>query len=77
MWTAQDRDIMRDVYLLVSHHPDPDRSEAYWNNLLQDMQRLWAKWNGHPLAEYFAFATVDYYEKVLLERDKNGKDKEG
>lgn len=70
MWTARDRDIMRDIYLLVSKHPDPTRDQAYWDGLLQHGSDIWRKYEGDPLMEHMVVSVMQYYEKRLEEKER-------
>ena len=63
-WSSEDRDIMRDIYLLVSQHPDPANTEEYWQSLIDDVGGICRKYNGHPLAVHFGCAVMEYWELV-------------
>ena len=63
-WTNEDREIMRDIYLLVSKHPDPANTDEYWQSLIDHAGEICYKYNGHPLAVHFGCAVMEYWELV-------------
>lgn len=69
MWTTTDRDIMRDIYLLLSKHPDPTRDDAYWKGLLEHGAQIYEKYDHAELAFWFVNSVFEYYSHALLEQE--------
>lgn len=64
-WTDEERDIMRDIYRLVSQHTDPSSKDEYWQNMNAHIERICERHRSHPMAIHFCCAVATYYELVM------------
>ena len=67
--TAEEKDIMADMFYFLRDHADPpavgtDACTSFWETAAKDIGALVAqKWNNHPLAMGIGIALYSYLEK--------------
>ena len=66
--TAEEREMMRDVYRYLAQHIDPppngtDAAISWWQAAIRDASALGCKWSNHPLITEVMLGILSYLEQ--------------
>lgn len=64
-WTETETSIMRDIFLLMKRNADAQDTDEYWGSMMEQVNQIMKKYNGHELASDMCVAACLYYENKL------------
>lgn len=64
-WTETETNIMRDIFLLMKRNADVQDTETYWCSMMEQVEQIMRKYDGHELASDMCVAACLHYENKL------------
>ena len=58
MISQEKREMMREAYMLLERHENPESNDAYWDMLMQDCNAFCSRWKGQLAKFAFEIASA-------------------
>lgn len=74
--TSEEREIMRHAFIFLKTHCNPPANSDecapdWWLQTVQEMGKVCAAWDNHPLAGHIFLALIDYIEEKAKKKTED------